>query len=864
MTTGFSVFVNIGGKVNPSLAAAVAATKAQVTGLGASLASIGQRGSQHFASMTRAVDATAKRFEKLQQKGRDATLAITAPVGLAARSGASTVYGFEKELNKVQAYGELSDIERKRIEDNAREMARLGLAGAKDAVELQRRYVQAGRSVDQTIGMTKPTLNFSLYGDVAPAKAADVITSIAAAYQKPMETLEQASQVATRIGDVLAKGANISRADVSDFAEGFKYVAPLAHAAGMGIEQVAAAIATMNQNGLKGNEAGVALRSMLVRMVKPTANARAAIEGMGLSFEQFVNKWQKLDGNGLRGVLALNGIDVKKPLMDKVVGAVKDMDPQTQAKEIRETVTKMLVEGMSLKARDGKVVAKTISNFLGNLASEVDADALIRALEEKGVSLGRIANLFDVRQGARLSTLFSGSLYQDLLKQVMDEKTNGGSARGAETMLQGIVGAVLRFQGAWDNLWISIARSGVLDVVTSMLERIAKAMDDLGKSSPANLKLGVGLLAAAAAAGPLLFVLGAIGRVGAFAFKSVATGLALLFAPIRLAAVGIVALARGIVAAGAAALLLGGRLRAVMAAMAMLRFSTIALAGVSALGAGLAAAGAAVLRFPIVALRAIGAALIFNPVGIVITAIVTALTALGVWVANNWEGMKSFFAGFGEGFMKGFGPEAGAAVSKIADGLSSVYRYISDLLGPLDASKAKWSEWGQTMGGAVAAGVNAVINGIKSLIGFLGSVIEKASAVGEAIRGMFAASPGGGSAARLPAGSPGAKVFGKRALGGPVGMGKPYLVGERGPEIFVPGQTGRIETNNTLRGLTSNGATAVAGASSNTTNNTRSQRAQVTVNVQGGDPDAVGRAAEDAVYRVFARLESEQRGLLSD
>ncbi|TXM71462.1 hypothetical protein FV218_15120 [Methylobacterium sp. WL69] len=44
-------------------------------------------------------------------------------------------------------------------------------------------------------------------------------------------------------------------------------------------------------------------------------------------------------------------------------------------------------------------------------------------------------------------------------------------------------------------------------------------------------------------------------------------------------------------------------------------------------------------------------------------------------------------------------------------------------------------------------------------------------------------------------------LAGAHALGGPVRSGLPYLVGERGPEIFVPGATGRIETNGALRNL---------------------------------------------------------------
>jgi phage-related minor tail protein len=77
----------------------------------------------------------------------------------------------------------------------------------------------------------------------------------------------------------------------------------------------------------------------------------------------------------------------------------------------------------------------------------------------------------------------------------------------------------------------------------------------------------------------------------------------------------------------------------------------------------------------------------------------------------------------------------------------------------------------------------------------LAAMAEIASA---AIRaGIERASGGGGgggllaSAAQLLGaflGAPG------RATGGPVAPGRPYLVGERGPELFVPTASGRVET----------------------------------------------------------------------
>ena len=81
------------------------------------------------------------------------------------------------------------------------------------------------------------------------------------------------------------------------------------------------------------------------------------------------------------------------------------------------------------------------------------------------------------------------------------------------------------------------------------------------------------------------------------------------------------------------------------------------------------------------------------------------------------------------------------------------------------------------------------------------------------------------------AGAPG------KAIGGPVSPGRPYLVGERGPELFVPTASGRIET---LRG---------GGA--------REVRLSITVNAPAGtEPQAlkassrqVARAVKQALMR---------------
>jgi hypothetical protein len=324
-----------------------------------------------------------------------------------------------------------------------------------------------------------------------------------------------------------------------------------------------------------------------------------------------------------------------------------------------------------------------------------------------------------------------------------------------------------------------------------------------------------------------------------------------------LMAVGVTKAFTGIAAASALA---ATRIRA-FAAGAML-LSAVGGRGaiLTAMGAGLLSFGKAVLLFPVVALRAIGAAmwaLVANPVGITVALLVGALAALGVWIHNNAAGIKEFFAGFGKGFMAGLGPAAGT-VTKMADALGSVFSWLGNLLGPIDESGSKWRSWGEAVGGVAAKGINAVIDGVQKLIGFFDTVITKAGQVGNAIASMFKPSPMAG-AGKSPFVSN--SIAGARALGGPVSYGKPYLVGERGPELFVPGATGRIETNDTLRKLTADGAAAVVGSTTSTTTTHGPVTLSPTFIINGADnPEAVERQIE----QYMDRLAREYQGMLND
>ena len=115
-----------------------------------------------------------------------------------------------------------------------------------------------------------------------------------------------------------------------------------------------------------------------------------------------------------------------------------------------------------------------------------------------------------------------------------------------------------------------------------------------------------------------------------------------------------------------------------------------------------------------------------------------------------------------------------------------------ELEGPLAAGAARA---GRLIEGALG---RAIVSGkfgfddLKKVA--LSAMAQIASA---SFRSAFGSAGGGGTVGGVGAllTSAVAGLFGSpgRATGGPVSAGRPYMVGERGPELFVPGSNGRVE-----------------------------------------------------------------------
>ena len=103
----------------------------------------------------------------------------------------------------------------------------------------------------------------------------------------------------------------------------------------------------------------------------------------------------------------------------------------------------------------------------------------------------------------------------------------------------------------------------------------------------------------------------------------------------------------------------------------------------------------------------------------------------------------------------------------------------------------KLNEVYESVGSAIQSGIVDAIT----------SAIDGSKSLGESLSGIL--KQVGGILLNFGIGSIGSSlgIPGLRANGGPVANGRPYIVGERGPELFMPQQSGSIRSNEDLRAL---------------------------------------------------------------
>ena len=201
---------------------------------------------------------------------------VTLPIVGVGAAAVKTATDFEAGMSEVKAISGATGSEFDALRDKAIEMGAKTKFSASDSADAFKYMAMAGWDASQMMDGIAGIMDLAAASGEDLATTSDIVTDALTAFGL------QASDSA-HFADVLAQASSKSNTNVGLMGETFKYVAPVAGALGYSIEDTAVAIGLMANSGIRGSQAGTALRSTITRLAKPVGEAEKAVNDLGIS-----------------------------------------------------------------------------------------------------------------------------------------------------------------------------------------------------------------------------------------------------------------------------------------------------------------------------------------------------------------------------------------------------------------------------------------------------------------------------------------------------------------------------------------------------------------------------------------------------
>ena len=198
--------------------------------------------------------------------------------GVAAiRAGVDAAAEFETALTNIEARTELTEEGLAAVRQQALDMGRDTKFSATQAAEGMQELITSGSSAQEAIETIPSVLNLAAAAGLDLGHAADGVTDV-------MSQFGLATDQAATVVNSFTQAAGSSSANAADLIDAMKNAGSVASGFGLDVEQTAATLAVLAENGLKGAEAGTALKSFFLNATRDSKESARALEDLGTSF----------------------------------------------------------------------------------------------------------------------------------------------------------------------------------------------------------------------------------------------------------------------------------------------------------------------------------------------------------------------------------------------------------------------------------------------------------------------------------------------------------------------------------------------------------------------------------------------------
>ncbi len=712
-----------------------------------------------------------------------ALTAATAPLLLFGRQGVSTAGDFEAAMLEIEARTGATAEQMELMRQTAIQMGADTVFGATDAANSFLQLLTSGLEVNEALAVLPQVLDGAAASGENLANVADWTTDIMAAYNL------EAGQAKTVI-DTLTRAAGSGSATFGDLAAGFQNVGGMAALMGLDVEQTAGILQVFSENGIKGAEAGTQLRSMLNNMTRDTDDVVAMWDRLGVSL---------YDSEG--------GFRDMRVVMRELGMALDDLSPQERAEALR-----------------------TLGGAYGQLG---------------------------------LAALTGGEQAGRGLQSMIEAMRNAtDTATVAATRMEGWKGATENLSGSIETFQIEVLLPFMANVLTPLVGKLTDAVNavtDWARENPELMNTILSVILALGILGPVLVIVGKGLALAAGLVSGLGTAFSLLTSPIGLA------IAAGALLVWAYTNNFGGLKDFIDTEVRPRLESFFNWLGgvwedvqpsLNALKGWFTETGLPAVRdmvndqvkprmeefFGVLsgAWTTIEPQLTplvdwFTTTGLptILTFIAdTALSSLQSFVnvfATIWDVVNVPLSNLVNWFTTEGLPGAISFVTDTAipeierirnimrglwlavqphlnnlkrwfdeTGMPAIQTAIELVTGAWETVRDTMQSIWEAVRGPLQNFANQVQTILQPVTDFIGGIAEK---IGAVIRGLEELGRTGGRPGGATPGDPNSFLIPGMASGGPVRAGSPYIVGEEGPELFLPGSSGAIIPNDVLQGL---------------------------------------------------------------
>ncbi len=465
--------------------------------------------------------------------GTKLTMGVTLPIVGIGVAAVKMAGDFEEQMGLLGIAAKAAGEEMDTIREFALKMGADTIYNAREMADAMTGLYKAGMTSADVMGdLTGETgalaaaVQLATASDLELAQAADAIAVA-------MATFGLNAEDAVAITNNFVQAADASVAEVSGLVAAFQNVGPTAAQFGWTLEDVNTALAILSERGIRGSEAGTALKSMMTNLMRPTDEVQATLKELNI---------QLYDADGAMKTLPSIIQSLSRALYGQVE-ATREVGGRTREQNDELKRLGKTQASLTKRVRDYEAGIKGV-----NLSEEKRAEKLAEL--RTALHNTRLAMLpLEAIQGDMITT--THVLTEEQRNQAIQTLAGTYGMKAMNTLLaegmegwEGMTGSISEAATAQDVANVKMnSLSGVLETLSGSLETVGikvgtallpplqelltdhviPLIDRIGELDPATIKWGLAIAGVAAAVGPALIVLGNLVKV--FALLTTPLGL---------------------------------------------------------------------------------------------------------------------------------------------------------------------------------------------------------------------------------------------------------------------------------------------------------------------------------------------------